>query len=69
MKEEFPNSRKPSHPQVCGEFWNLREQHNWAEKEKKNPQNRCLTKTPSREVAQMLASATGGWTGRHRLHA
>ena len=29
MKEEkFPNSRKPSHWQVCGEFWNLRGQHN-----------------------------------------
>ena len=62
MKEEFPNSRKPSHWQICGEFWNLKEQHNWVEKEK-NPQNRCLTTTPSREVAQMLASAIGGWTG------
>ena len=30
MKEEkFPNSRKPSHRPVCGEFWNLRrQQHN-----------------------------------------
>ena len=29
MKEEkFPNTRKPSHRQVCGEFWNLRGQHN-----------------------------------------
>ena len=29
MKEEkFLNSRKPSQWQVCGEFWNLRGQHN-----------------------------------------
>ena len=28
MKEEkFPNTRKPSHRQVCGELWNLRGQH------------------------------------------
>ena len=33
MKEEkFPNSRKPSHPWVYGEFWDLRAQHNWEEK-------------------------------------
>ena len=24
VKEKFPHSRKPSHCQVCGEFWNLR---------------------------------------------
>ena len=24
----FPHNRKPSHRQVCGEFWNLRGQHN-----------------------------------------
>ena len=28
MKEKFPHSRKPSNRQVCGEFWNLRRQHN-----------------------------------------
>ena len=22
-EEKFPNTRKPSHQQVCGEFWNL----------------------------------------------
>ena len=32
---EVPNSRKPSHEQVCGEFWNLRGQHNW--EGEKNP--------------------------------
>ena len=32
MKEEkIPNTRKPSHWQVCGEFWNLRRQHNQEE--------------------------------------
>ena len=29
MKEKFPNTRKPSHQRVCGEFWNLRGEHNW----------------------------------------
>ena len=58
MKEEkFLNTRKPSHQRVCGEFWNLRVQHNWEEKKKQNPQITHLTATPSREVAQMLASA------------
>ena len=58
MKEEkFPNSRKPYHQQVCGEFWNLKRQHN-QEGEKKNPQNTLLNATPSGEVAQMLTSAT-----------
>ena len=55
MKEEkFQNTEKPSHWQVCGEFWNLRGQHNWERKKKKqNPQNRCLTAAPSGEVAQI----------------
>ena len=56
MKEEkFPNTRKPSHRQVCAEFWNLRGQHNG---EKKPPQNTRLTATSCREVAQTLASTT-----------
>ena len=38
MKEEkFPNTRKSSHWQVCGEFWNLRGQYNWKGKNKKEP--------------------------------
>jgi len=33
LKEEtFPNTRKHSHWQVCGESWNLRGQHNREEK-------------------------------------
>ena len=36
MKEEkFPNTRKPSHQRVCGEFWTLRGQHNREGKKKK----------------------------------
>ena len=31
-EEKFPNTRKASHWQVCGEFWNLRGQHNEEEK-------------------------------------
>ena len=56
-EEKFPNSREPSHRQICGEFWNLRGQHNW-ERKKKTPQNTHLPATASREVAQMLLSAT-----------
>ena len=56
MKEKFPNSRKPSHRQVCGEFWNLRGQHNPGAGG--NTQNRCLTATPGREVAQTFVSTT-----------
>ena len=31
-EEKFPNSRRHCHQQVCGEFWNLRGQHNGGEK-------------------------------------
>ena len=61
MKEgKFPNSRKPSHLWFCGEFWNLRGQHNWKEKKRKN-QNTHLTAIPSGEVAQTLPSTTSKW--------
>ena len=54
MKEEkFPNSRKPSQRQVCGE--------NKQTTNKQNPQNRRLTATASGEVAQRLASTTSQW--------
>ena len=32
LKDKFPNTRKHSHRQVCGEYWNLRGQHNQEEK-------------------------------------
>ena len=57
VEEKFPTSRKPTHSQVCGKFWNLRGQHNQEGKKKgkkKNPQKTCLTATASREVAQTL---------------
>ena len=37
-EEKFPNTKKPSHRWVCGEFWNLRGQHNQEEKKKKSPE-------------------------------
>ena len=36
MKGKFQNTRKPSHWQVCGEFWNLRGQHKQEKKKKKH---------------------------------
>ena len=35
MEEKLPNGRKPSHWWVCGEFGDLRGQHNWEGKRKK----------------------------------
>ena len=60
VKEKFPNSRKPSHRQVYGEFWNLRGQHNWEKTHTHThtPQNTHLTTTASKEVAQRLTSTT-----------
>ena len=55
MKEEkFPNTRKPSHQQVCGEFWNLRGQHNQegVGGGKKAHHRMRPTTTPSGDVAQ-----------------
>ena len=58
-EEKFPNTRKPSHCQVCGNFWNLKGQHN--QEGGKKSQNMRPTATPSKEVAQTLASATSEW--------
>ena len=59
MKEKFPNTRKPFHQQICGEFWNLRGQHNQKKKkERKKTQNSPLTTSPSREIAQTLVCAS-----------
>ena len=57
MKEEkFPNTRKPSHRQVCGEFWNPKGQHNWEEKKYKNKNSTDYTPNhnPQWRVAQTL---------------
>ena len=72
-EEKFPNTRKPSHQWVCGEFWNLRGQHNQELKKKKNPQIMRLAATPSGEVAQTLISVSskraeqGGMGCMHRV--
>ena len=59
MKEEFPNSKKPSHRRVCGELGISEDKITGRKKKKKKKtQNMCLTATASREVAQMLKSAT-----------
>ena len=59
-EEKFPRSRKPSHKQVCESFGisegNITERGK--KKKRKKPHRISLTTTSSREVAQMLASAT-----------
>ena len=56
---KFPHGGKPSHRHVCGDFWNLRGQHNWEENTK--TQNMHLTAVVSWEVAQTLVSTTSKW--------
>ena len=60
-EEKCSHRRKPSHMPVCGKFQNLRGQQNREGKTHTHRQNICLTITASREVAQMLASATSKW--------
>ena len=68
-EEKFPNTRKPSHGQVCGEFWNLRAQHNWEEnKNKKSTDyvpncNSQWRSSPDAPVCQQRAGAEQGSTG------
>ena len=70
MKEEkFPHTRKPSHRRVCGEFWNLRGQHNWEENKQKNPtddmpnRNSQQKSSPDAHVCQQRAGAEQGGAG------
>ena len=76
-REKFPNTRKPSHCQICAELWKHRGQHN---REKKiNKQLKLADcepygNSPSGEAAQTLAHAIrtggggqGGAGGLHRL--
>ena len=58
-EEKFPNSRKPSHRWVCGEFWNLRGQHNW-EGEKKNTEYTCNRNAQQRSSPDMSATSEQG---------
>ena len=55
-EEKFPNSRKSSHRWVCGDFGIS--EGNITGREKKKTQNMHLPAIASREVAQMLVSAT-----------
>ena len=65
--EKFPNTRKPSHRQVCGEFWNLRWQHNWEEKKKPTEYApKCNSKqrsSPDAHVCHQRAGAEQGGMG------
>ena len=66
LKKKFPNSRKPSHRQVCGEFWNLRGQRKL--EKTTTTQNMHLTTTASGEVAHRCLCpppASRGWSGTH----
>ena len=78
-EEKFPNSRKPSHWWVCGEFWNLRGQHNReGENTHTHTHTHTLTHTHThREYTPNHNSQQRSnpdahvhrWTGRRRLHA
>ena len=46
-------------PEPLWVVFEFRGQQNWRKKE--NPQNMCLTATPSGDVAQILAIATNEW--------
>ena len=59
VKEKFWHSRKPSHRWVCGEFWNLRRQHNWEKRKTKFPQNRQPNRNcQKRELSMKGANLT-----------
>ena len=47
-EEKFTNSRKPCHRRVCGEFWNLRGQHNL----EKNKNKKHTEYLPNRNCQQ-----------------
>ena len=53
-EEKFPNSRKPSHWQVCGEFCNLRGQHNWEGKKKQYPRENAPNHNSQRSSPDTL---------------
>ena len=69
-EEKFPNSRKPSHWQVCGKFCNLRGQHNLEGKKKKHNRIHALMPLPAEKYPRPsnLPTLSGGWTGKCRLH-
>ena len=54
-KEKMSHGRNPSHRQVCGEFWNLRKQHN-RKQTNKQTQNTCLTITAEKRTFPVKGS-------------
>ena len=63
MKEKFPNTRKPSHQWVCGEFWNLRGQHNQEGKKAPPNCNSQQRRNPDASVHHQGAGAEQGGKG------
>ena len=67
MKEEkFPNSRKPSHLWLCGDFWNLRGQHNWKKKKKTEYTPNCHSQwrsSPDAPIHHQQVGARQGGAG------
>ena len=66
-EEKFPNNRKPSHRQVCGELWNLRGQHNQEKKRKIKttgyaPNHNCQQRSSSddHDCHQRVEAGQGG---------
>ena len=66
-EEKFPNTRKPFHRRVCGEFWNLRGQHNQEGKKKSTDyapnRNSQQKSSPDAHVCQQRAGAEQGGAG------
>ena len=63
MKEDkFPNSRKPSHQRIFGEFWNLRGKDNW-EGKKKNELPNCNSQQRSSPDALFHHQQAGAGQG------
>ena len=66
-EEEFPHNRKLSNRRVCGELWNLREQHNW-EKERNNTEHTHRQLPEDKQLRQLHPpAASGGWARRRGL--
>ena len=68
---EVSRHQKTSHQQVCGEFWNLRGQHNREKKTKQNPID-YMPNCNSQQRSSPDTRVHQQWVGaepRHRLHA
>ena len=71
MKEKFPKTRKASHQWACGEFWNLRGEHNQEGKKKKKEKytdymsngNSQWRSSPDARICLQRAGAEKGGAG------